>query len=374
MAKQREKIEVFEGQVLETALLSDDGGTVLCKAGTIMTPDLIRRLSNWVVRVEPGKKKQDEDETAPAGRVNRDEILRRLEFEEIVSQKTRERAESSQGEFFDKVRAGQGGLSLDAIEDAVAAMVEETPDDPDVPVKLFEMKQHSSYMYQHCMECGVMGSFIATNLKYPHKDVMGFAMALMLHDVGILTVPDSVLTKKTALTAEEWALVRGHSERGFEALKKVPGMDPLALMTAMGHHVYADGSGYPESVDFNDLPPLVHLAVVINDFETLTAQHGPFRQAANLHDGVSILLRHRHRYHPTAIEQFVRVIGFYPISTFVQLNTGETGVVVRNNPDNLFLPEIKMVLDPDGAEFKKEIIVNLFEDSERRISAVRSDL
>jgi HD-GYP domain-containing protein (c-di-GMP phosphodiesterase class II) len=374
MPRERDKIEVFEGQVLESALLSDDGATVLCKAGTIMTPDLIRRLSNWVVKIEPGKKKAEEEDAAPAHRVNRDEILRRLEFEEIVSQKTREHAEKTQGEFFDKVQGGREALSLDAIEDAVAAMVEETPDDPDVPLKLFEMKQHSSYMYQHCMQCGVMGSFVATNLKYPYKDVMGFAMALMVHDIGILTVPEQVLTKKSGLTDEEWAMIRGHCERGFEVLKKVLGIDPLALMVCMGHHMYADGSGYPEGVEFNDLPPLVHLAVIINDFETLTAEYQSFKRAANLHDAMAILLRNRHRYQPAALEQFVRVVGFFPITTFVELDTGETGVVTRNNPDNLFLPEIKLVLDPSGAEYKKEIIVNLLEESDRRITGVRSDL
>ena len=65
------------------------------------------------------------------------------------------------------------------------------------------------------------------------------------------------------------------------------------------------------------------------------------------------------------------MIGIYPISTFVQLNTGEVGVVVRNNQDGLFLPEVKLVLDQAGKQYTKEIIVNLLEEQDRIITGVR---
>ena len=370
----REKIEVYEGQVLERAILSDEGGVILCKAGTIMTPALIRRLGNWVVRVEPGKKKQEQDMPAPVTGVNRDEVLRRLDFQEIVSQKTRDNLEEKQERVFGKIAQGDSVMSMEDIEEAVSAMVEETPDDPDVPVKLFELKQHSSYMYSHCMECGVLASFVATNLKYPHQDVVAFSTAMMLHDAGILTVPHELLTKTTPLTPGEWAMIVAHCERGFDVLKKVSGVDPLTLIVTMGHHTYADGTGYPETVDFTELPMLAHIAAVINDFETLTAEYQRFERAASPHGAVKVLMQHHARYHPTALEQFIRVVGIFPIATFVEINTGDTGVVVRNNPENLFLPEVKLVTDPGGNEYKKEIIVNLLDDSDTFITGVREDL
>lgn len=360
--------------MLERAILSEEGGNVLCKAGTIMTPALIQRLGNWVVRVEPGKKSKGQEMPAPVTGINREEILRRLDFQEIVSQKTRENLEEKQEQVFNQIVRGEGVMSFEDIEDAIGAMVEETPDDPDVPVKLFELKQHSSYMYSHCMECGVLASFIATNLKYPQHEVVAFSTAMMLHDVGILTVPHELLTKKTPLTSEEWALIVAHCERGFAVLKKVSGVNPLTLIVAMGHHVYADGTGYPEEVEFNDLPMLAHISAIINDFESLTAEFQSFNRAASPHGAVKILTQRHSRYHPTALEQFIRVVGIFPIATFVELNTGDTGVVVRNNPDNLFLPEVKLVTDPGGSEYKKEIIVNLITDSDTFITGVREDL
>jgi hypothetical protein len=66
-------------------------------------------------------------------------------------------------------------------------------------------------------------------------------------------------------------------------------------------------------------------------------------------------------------------VGIFPISTFVQLSSGEIGVVTRNNQDNLFLPEVKLVLDPAGKQYSKEILVNLSTDTYRYIvSALNS--
>ena len=373
MAK-RKKVEVYEGQFLEQNILSDEGH-VLCKSGTIITPELIRRLSNWVIQVEPGKKKKEEEATGgTVASVNREQILRRLEFDEIVSQKTRASLQKGGEEFFGKVHKGDSNMELGSLRNAVAAMVDETPDNPDVPLKLFQLKEHSSYLYQHGIECGVLASFVASAMNVPFQDVTAFATAMMLHDTGMMAIPDTILKKTAPLTAEEWGHIRRHPDLGFETLCSVPGVDPLTLMIAKAHHSLADGTGYPDDVDFASLSPLVYMSTIINDFEALTADYRPFQRPVSLHGAVTALLKYRRRYHSPTLDNFVRVVGVYPISTFLSLNTGETGVVVRNNPENLFLPEIKLVLDPQGKEYSKEIIVNLLTETDRRIAAVREDL
>jgi HD-GYP domain-containing protein (c-di-GMP phosphodiesterase class II) len=374
--KKDKRVRVVVGEELARDITSMDGAMVLCRKGTIVTQELIERLSNWIVEEEPrltAGEERPRRKAAPSRM--RDEVLRRLEFEEIVSKKTRQSLENGAEGFFGGVtRDKQGGhMDLAELEDAIQELVQGTPDNPDVPIKLFELKKHSSYMYQHSIECGVIASYVATTLNYHPMEVNNFSMAMMLHDTGILEVPMEVLDRAGPLGDEEWTRIQGHTRRGFEVLKRVPGIDPLALIMAMGHHTYADGSGYPAEVDFNELPPLVHLSAVINHFEALTSAR-PYRPAFSLFDAVQIILSQRQKYHPAAIENFVRVIGIYPISTFVQLNTGEVGVVVRNNQDGLFLPEVKLVLDQSAKPYHKEIVVNLLEEQERLITGVRDSV
>jgi HD-GYP domain-containing protein (c-di-GMP phosphodiesterase class II) len=144
-------------------------------------------------------------------------------------------------------------------------------------------------------------------------------------------------------------------------------------MIAMGHHIYADGSGYPRRLDFNDLPPLVHLATLIDHFDALTSPRS-YRPAHDMYDAIKIILLQREKYHPGALENFIRVVGVYPVSTFLKLASGETAVVVSNNPDNLFLPEVKIVLDSDSSELAKEVTVNLIDEPDRRPVEVLTDI
>jgi hypothetical protein len=50
------------------------------------------------------------------------------------------------------------------------------------------------------------------------------------------------------------------------------------------------------------------------------------------------------------------------------------GVVARNNPENLFLPEIKLVMDENGKRFPSEITVNLLRENDKRIARIRDDI
>jgi HD-GYP domain-containing protein (c-di-GMP phosphodiesterase class II) len=348
-----------------------DGAMVLAAKGTIVTQDMLKRLSNWIVEEDP-RQPTERRERKPASNRMRDEIIKKLEFDDIVSQKTREHIEQGIGDFFKDIGSSKNNVSISNIEDSIAELVDNTPDHPDVPLKLMQLRSHSSYLFQHSIECGIIGSFIASSLNYTQREISSFSLAMMIHDTGVLSIPETIVNKPAKLTQEEALMIKGHPIEGWNKIKQIPGVDPITLMIAIGHHITADGTGYPDTVDFNDLPPLVHLASIIDHFEALTSER-PFRPAFALHDAIKVILSQRDKYHPAAIENFISVVGIFPISTFVQLSSGEIGVVTRNNQDNLFLPEVKLVLDPAGKQYSKEILVNLSTDTYRYIvSALNS--
>ena len=371
MANKKERIPVVVGEPLSRDIYSMDGSVLLVSAGTIVTREMVTRLANWIVEEAPRLGGEREKKLPPTS--NRDIILKKLEFDQIVSDKTRDELEKGVNDFFDRVgdRVGDKDKKVDMkrLEGAVAMMIDETPDNPDVPLRLSELKRHAEIVYNHSIECGIMASFVATALNFPTPEVNSFTLSVVLHDVGYLSLPTHLLEMKQPVYQEDSEQIRQHPQHGWDMLKRVPGIEPLALMIAIGHHVYADGTGYPDEINFNDLPRLVHLAQVIDNFESLTSSHS-YRVAYTMHDAVKLLLSQRDKYHPWALENFVRVVGIFPISTFVKLNTGEVGVVVRNNPDNLFLPEVKLAMDQAGKFYTEEIIVNLLGEPVRKIVKV----
>ncbi len=373
MAKKQKKVSVVVDEPLSEDITSMDGSIILCRKGTMVTRELIDKLSAWIVEEEPRLTDGIKKKPRKVKKAFRDEIIKKLEFDEIVSQKTKEELDKGCTEFFERIGSRAEDKNFGSIEQTISEMVEGTSDNPDVPLKLSQMKKHASYVYLHSVECSVIASFIATNLNYPAHEITAFSTAMLLHDTGLLMVPEEYLKIGGKLSEKEVSTIRNHPQQGWDALKQVPGIDPLALLVAIGHHVYADGTGYPSDIRIDSLPPLVHLATLIDHFEAMTADR-PYRRSFHMHEAVKMIMAQRHMYHPGAFENFISVVGIYPISTLLMLNSGEVGVVVRSNPENLFLPEVKLVLDRNGKVYSKEIVVNLLDEPDRMAVGVVDDI
>jgi len=78
-------------------------------------------------------------------------------------------------------------------------------------------------------------------------------IAAHVHDIGKIGVPDSVLTKSSALTDKEWDLMKSHSEIGFQILGKVNGFSEVAKIVRH-HHERWDGNGYPVGLNGENIP------------------------------------------------------------------------------------------------------------------------
>lgn len=362
-----DKIKVVVGEAVGADIVSPDGFRVLVGKGTIITRELVAKLSNWIVEEEPSLPVERKKVLPKENK--QDAILKRLEFEQIISEKTRKELVTNVDGFFKQIGKQDQKLDVSSLEETIAKMVDDMPDNPDVPLRMSELKRRATHIFNHSVECGIIASFVASALNYSPEIVNTFSLSMMLHDIGILTLPQEILQMKTPLSQDELKLVRQHPQRGWNILKEVPGIEPITQMIVLGHHVHADGSGYPDGINFGELPFLVHMATIISNYESLISWR-PYRRAYNMHDAIKLLLIMRDRYHPAALESFIRVVGVFPISTFVRLNTGEIGVVVRNNPENLFLPEIKLVMNPGGQVYSQEVIVNLLSDTDREIVKV----
>ena len=99
----------------------------------------------------------------------------------------------------------------------------------------------------------------------------------LLHDVGKLGIPDSILLKPGKLSDEEWLIMRRHPVYAFEWLS---GIDYLtqALAIPYCHHEKWDGSGYPQGLKGEDIPLPARLFAVIDVWDALTSDR-PYRQA-----------------------------------------------------------------------------------------------
>jgi HD-GYP domain-containing protein (c-di-GMP phosphodiesterase class II) len=112
------------------------------------------------------------------------------------------------------------------------------------------------------------------------KGLKQLRRAALLHDIGKLSVPNSILEKPGKLTNEEWISVKAHPYFTLEILKKIPGFDRLS-QDAAAHHEKLDGSGYWRGWGSEQLSRFARILAVADIFDALHAKR-PYRDGMPL--------------------------------------------------------------------------------------------
>ena len=143
------------------------------------------------------------------------------------------------------------------------------------------------YVYGHARRVSGYASAIGRRMRLSGPLLEQLSLAALLHDVGKISTPDSVLLKPAALTDEERAVVRLHSERGARLLASVPEMEEVAA-AVLHHHEHWDGTGYPAGLAGERIPFASRLIHVADAYDALTSPR-PFRDALDHERAVRVL-------------------------------------------------------------------------------------
>jgi HD-GYP domain-containing protein (c-di-GMP phosphodiesterase class II) len=93
----------------------------------------------------------------------------------------------------------------------------------------------------------------------------------LLHDIGKLSVPDTILKKPGPLTEEEYEVVRQHAERGYALLGELGGFDAGVRRLVRDHHERLDGSGYPRALEGNEIDLETRILGVCDVYDALVS-------------------------------------------------------------------------------------------------------
>jgi HAMP domain-containing protein len=112
-------------------------------------------------------------------------------------------------------------------------------------------------------------------------------LGALLHDIGEIRIPESVLHKPGPLTPDERLLVQGHPQAGMEILEVVPLLTP-ALDVVAGHHERYDGGGYPQGLEAAEIPLVARVFAVVDALDAMTHDR-PYRAARPLEEALVVL-------------------------------------------------------------------------------------
>ena len=138
------------------------------------------------------------------------------------------------------------------------------------------------YTAGHQQRVAELARLVGENIGLAEDMVERLYLNGLLHDIGKISIPTSILTKPGELSEEEWALIRAHTRQGYNILKGANLPWPVADV-ALQHHERLDGSGYPDGIAGDELSLEVSILAVCDVVEAMSS-HRPYRPARTTPD------------------------------------------------------------------------------------------
>ncbi|MGI6733294.1 MAG: HD-GYP domain-containing protein [Anaerovoracaceae bacterium] len=150
------------------------------------------------------------------------------------------------------------------------------------------------WLYTHSIDVAIISMMMAERLGYGDEELYNIGFGALLHDVGKLLVPKSILEKPESLTDMERFCIRQHCELGVSSLE---GFNiPKEFMDmVMQHHERLDGSGYPKGLKEDEIGLNAKIAMVADAVDAITS-YRPYRGAQNMDAAIKMLRDDKEKY------------------------------------------------------------------------------
>ncbi|MCK4362793.1 MAG: PAS domain S-box protein, partial [Dehalococcoidia bacterium] len=159
------------------------------------------------------------------------------------------------------------------------------------------------HTYGHSEAIAAVSEMIGKAIGLSEKEIADLWAASLLHDIGKVDVPISILAKRTALTEDEWRIIRKHPTEGVKIVGTAKEMEALIPMIRH-HHEWYDGTGYPDGLKGEEIPLGARIISVADAYISMTTQYS-YREAISKEEAMVELRRcSGTQFDPELVEAF----------------------------------------------------------------------
>jgi len=269
-----------------------------------------------------------------------------VEQEMAVIYPTFEQSQIATREIFEAI-ANEKNLDISTVSETLDNMVESISRTPDALMWLAKLKNTDNIAYSQALNVSINIMAFASFLAFPKHQIKEMGLAGLLQDIGKVKIPQRILQKKSKLSSTEYELAKLHIEEGLKILKKTSDIPLLTYKMIEQHHERINGSGYPNKLQGDEININGQIAGLIDTYCAITTDRSYAQSAANLNALDEIHELRGSLFSEEIVDQLIQFFGIYPVSTLVELNTGEVAVVIQQNQVRRLLPRLMVVLGPD---------------------------
>lgn len=355
----------------------DDNSNILFNEGTVLTQKYIEKLMEWDIpevhvydRVDNQNANYTKEATEKTlSESEQDEILIRakaaiINFQKATEEKIRVIKEVRQKvresvQLIMEITKNTEKIDYERTKKVVDTFLQDLLSELNILLNLLEIRSMEGYLYTHSINVCGLSLLLANSLGYSEDELRKVGIAALMHDVGMVRIPESIYNKSEALTRDEIDIIRKHPIYSAQILKSSSGFDEEIALVVYQHHERYDGQGYPKGVSGDDIHPYAQIISIADTFESITNPR-PFRQKKSAYEAIrEIIANSGKQFNPKIVQYFIKQMAVYPIGSFVQLNTGEVAVVYESNKTLPLRPKVKLLFDEGLNELLEKRLVDL---------------
>jgi HD-GYP domain-containing protein (c-di-GMP phosphodiesterase class II) len=257
-------------------------------------------------------------------------------------------------------------LKMPMLRKAVTPMVESIVRNAEAFSWLTMMKTRDNYTYTHSVSSSIWAVAFGRSLGLPKKDLLSLAVGALLFDVGKVKLPEKLLQNPNRYNPTEYKLVQKHVDYSVEIVSSIEGINDDVIEMVATHHERHNGSGYPKGLSGDKIPLFGKMAGIIDCYDAMISDR-VYMSAISPHDAVRKLYDWSNiDFQLELVEQFIQVVGIYPVGTIIELSDGRIGVIVAHHRVWRLRPKIMLILDSDKNPYAQFDIIDTYkiEDDE----------
>jgi len=239
-----------------------------------------------------------------------------------------------------------GGLAMEQVHQITESVMAETLGHEEACIAMIRTRDFSPALYDHALAVSTLAVLLGRAVGLDHTALQHLASAGLLHDAGLLNIPQILHRPLNQLSESELGMYQRHPRRGVEMLSQQSSLPNEVDTLIREHHIALDGSGYPANFDPAKIQTPSRILRIVDEYDELLTGH---------HTGNPLPVRialqtlyqqgKKDQLDGELVATFINLIGIYPTYALVELSTGERGIVTANSRDNLLHPTILLIQD-----------------------------
>lgn len=346
-----------ENMILAKDIYSEDG-KILVASGQRLTSSMIKRLKDFGVY----------------DIYVLDDNVGVIEVEDVITKEVKEEVFNVVNSAFNAEYINIQEITPE-IKELIGKIISQLLNQKEIILNLCDIRTIGNYTLFHSLNTTILALLVGIKLNYDYDKLLSLGMGTLLHDIGKIRIPKSILSKRGPLQEKEYEMIKMHTIIGYDILSSEYKFEQHISEIALYHHERLDGSGYPFGKTRDEIPQMAKIVAIVDVFDALVSDR-EFRKRLKPHMAIEYLLNScATHFDSYIVSKFVPFISLFQIGTPVILNTREKGIVIHNNPKFPSRPIVRVFYDSEGKRlaYKKDIdlalnfhyyIVDVLEDLE----------